>query len=360
MFRAIQILLLVLGVTVTSANAETSSKYRIAAILPLTGQVASMGHYLKNGLDLAYEQLPKEMQDKIELVYEDDQFNPTLTIAAYRKLSTQKRIDAALVLGSPPANALGPITERDKVILIGIGASDPSIAVGKQFSFIHWVIPPILGETLAAEMAKRNLKRVAVICAQASGALADANALTDALNKLNRKDTIVHRQDFVASDTDFRSTIAKLREKKIDAAVAVLFPGAISSFAKQFKASGIQAELIGMETFEDESEVKAAAGALEGAWYVNASDPTDDFIALYKKRFKTHPGWSVANSFDTLNLLAQGVHAGQQSADLMSNFLRSINNFSGAAGIYSASGDNRFTLPAALKRIKDGAFIKVP
>ena len=144
-----------------------------------------------------------------------------------------------------------------------------------------------------------------------------------------------------------------------DGVIAVLFPGAISSFAKQFRASGIKAELIGIETFEDESEVKASAGALEGAWYVNASDPTETFIWLYKKKFKQHPGWGVANAFDTLNLLVQGVIAGQQTPEQMRDFLRGVKDFSGAAGVYSASGDNRFTLPAALKLIRDGEFLKL-
>jgi branched-chain amino acid transport system substrate-binding protein len=341
------------------AVAESPKKYRIGAILPLTGQVASMGAYLKNGLDLAYQQLPKEQREKIDLVYEDDQFNPTLTIAAYRKLNSQKHVDAVFVLGSPTANALGPITEREKVILVGIGASDPSIAIGKHFSFIHWVIPPVLGEKLATELVKRDLKRLAILAAQTTGALADADALTDALDKRGRKNTVIHRQDYVASETDFRSTLTKLREKNIDGVIAVLFPGAISSFAKQFRASGIKAELIGIETFEDQSEVKASAGALEGAWYVNASDPTEAFIALYKENFKQHPGWGAANAFDTLNLLVQGVVAGQQTSEQMRDFLGGIRDFSGAAGTYSASGDNRFTLPAALKQIQNSAFVKL-
>ncbi len=343
----------------STAVADSPKKYRIAAILPLTGQVASMGAYLKNGLDLAYQQLPAEQREKIDLTYEDDQFKPTLTITAYRKLSSQKRVDAVFVLGSPTASALGPITEREKVILVGIGASDPSIAIGKQFSFIHWVIPSMLGEKLATELARRDLKRLAILVAQVTGTLADADALTDALDKLGRKSTVIHRQDYIPSETNFLSTLTKLREKNIDGVIAVLFPGATSSFAKQFRASGIKAELIGIESFEDESEVKASAGALEGAWYVNASDPTDAFIALYREHFKQHPGWGVANAFDTLNLLVQGVSAGQRTPEQMRNFLRAVKDFSGAAGVYSASGDNRFTLPAALKQIQSGGFAKL-
>lgn len=340
-------------------SAETDSRYRIAAILPLTGQVASMGGYLKSGLDLAYQKLSEDQKKQIEIVYEDDQFNPTLTIAAYRKLSIAGRLDAVFVLGSPTANALVPLVERNKNILIAIGASDPGIAIGKQFSFIHWVIPSVLGETLAHEIARRNLKKIAIVSAQTTGALADADALTQALAQVSKENCISYRHDVLATDTDFRSTIAKVRDKSVDGVVAVLFPGALSSFAKQFRASGIKAELIGMETFEDESEVAASAGALEGAWFVNAASPTAGFVSQYQEKFSRYPGWGVANAFDTLNLLAKGLEQAKREPEQMRNFLRSIQNYQGAAGKYSASGDNRFLLPAELKQIVKGTFERI-
>ena len=43
----------------------------------------------------------------------------------------------------------------------------------------------------------------------------------------------------------------------------------------------------------------------------------------------------------------------------MRDFLGGVRDFSGAAGTYSASGDNRFTLPAALKQIQNSAFVKL-
>jgi hypothetical protein len=36
---------------VRSASAENASKYRIAVIIPLSGNVASLGNYVRNGID---------------------------------------------------------------------------------------------------------------------------------------------------------------------------------------------------------------------------------------------------------------------------------------------------------------------
>ena len=47
------------------------------------------------------------------------------------------------------------------------------------------------------------------------------------------------------------------------------------------------------------------------------------------------------------------------SAEAMRQFLSTVKNFNGAMGRFSASGDNRFTLGAAVKEVKDSNFVKL-
>jgi len=356
-------LILILGAIITiggairDASAERAAKYRIAVIIPLSGNVASLGNYVKNGIDLSHGALPQQLRDRISLVYEDDQFEPIKTVAAYRKLAATGGTDAVFVVGSPPANALGPILEKEGKILIAIGASDPSIAVGKQYSFIHWVIPSVLGDALAAELSNRNMQKIGFVSAEASGTIADMNAAISSLKERDLSDRIVYTQTFSKDETDYRTAIQKLRQKRVDAIVAILFPGALSSFAKQLRSANMRAELVGMETFEDEDEVKAADGALDGAWYVTAADSSERFVNEYISRYGSHPGWGAANGYDALQLVAEAVAQGKRTSDEVKESLRSVKNHSGAAGQYSSSGDNRFTLPAALKKIQGESFV---
>jgi branched-chain amino acid transport system substrate-binding protein len=337
------------------AFAETE-KYRIAAIIPLSGQVASLGTYVRNGIELALTSLPISERERLEVVYEDDQFDPLKTVTAYRKLKASGKVDAVFVVGSAPAIALGPITEKDKTLLMAIGASDPTIAVGKNYSFIHWVTPAVLGEKLSDEMIKRNFHQIAFVVVETPGGIADVDAAIEALKKRGVSDQNIYRQSFLKEVTDYRSVLTQIRQRKTDAVVAVLFSGALASFAKQFKEMRIEAELIGMETFEDEAEVKASNGALVGTWYVNASDNTKEFVESYKKKFGEHPGWGAGNGFDSLKLFSVAVHEVGTDNDAIRDYLRAVKNYSGATGVYSASGDNRFTLPAALKRVTAKGF----
>lgn len=337
-----------------SSAAETRT-YRLAVIIPLTGPVASLGKYVKEGVELAYQALPPERRSRLELLFEDDQFDPKQTLSAYQRLSASKPLDAVFVIGSPPANALAPITERNKQILMAIGGSDPSIVKDRRYAFIHWVIPSVLGRRLADELLRLDFQRIAFIAGEASGALADKQAAIDSLTANGAAQRVIFNDSFERNVTDYRATINTLKAKHADAVVLVLFPGALSAFAKQARQLDLGAELVGMETFEDEAEVKAAEGALNNAWYVNASDPTPEFAARYRAAYGTYPGWAAANGFDSLRLIADAIAVGADS-DTVREFLGKVHDYHGAAGIYSASGDNRFLLPAALKRITAAGF----
>lgn len=358
LYRFLQYVLFVLFIASLfnqSCQAQRA-QYTVGAILPLSGSAASLGTYVKHGIDLALSTLSAEEGDAIRVIYEDDQFDRVKTIAAYRKLKAAGRLDAVFVVGSPPGNVLGPTVERDKTIMVAIGASDPSIAVGKQYSFIHWVIPPVLGEELGNEVAKRGLKRLAFVGTEVTGAIADIDAAISALKKRGMGDSLVYRENFTADTTDFRSALTVIKQRRPGGVVAVLLPGALSAFARQFRDAKISAELIGMETFEDEAEVRAAQGALLGAWYVNAADSTGTFIADYRAKYNEHPGWGAANGFDSLRLLAKAVNSVGRSNEAVRDYLRAVKDYSGATGVFSASGDNRFTLPAAVKRVSEKGF----
>ena len=334
-------------------------RYRIGVIIPLSGQVASLGHYVRRGVELALRELPPGERQAIEVVFEDDQFDPKKTISAYNRLSQQGRLDAVFVIGSPPANALAPLTERNKQVLIAVGGSDPNIVKDRSYAFVHWVIPPILGLRLVDELLRRDFKRLAFVCAEATGALADVNAAISALHERGAGGRIVYNEAFAKDETDYRAALGAIKTRQADAVVVVLFPGALSSFARQFRQLKLDAELIGMETFEDEAEVKAAAGALLGTWYVNASDPTADFVERYKQAFGEHPGWASANGYDALRLTAAGARRGAGDNGMVRDHLAGLKDYHGAAGKYSASGDNRFLLPAALKRITKDGFVGI-
>lgn len=332
-------------------------KIRVALLAPLSGPVAFLGEPIRKGCTLAHERLAPDIRSQIDFVVKDDQFDTKQSLSSYRQLESSNRLDVLLVTGSPPANALAPIVEKKDQILVAIAASDPTIVQGRAKSFIHWVIPPQLATPLVDELLRRDFARIALVASEVSGAIADIEAVKSDLTKRGEGARVVYEATFGREVLDFKGALSAMKGRKVDVVVAVLFPPAVSAFAKQLRQLLPGVGLVGMETLEDSSEVTAAQGALEGAWYANAADATGGFAELYKERWGELPGIASGNGYDVIQMLGAAVAAGNVKVTEIARYLRGIQGFKGAAGDYGASGDNRFTLPPALKMIKEGKFV---
>jgi branched-chain amino acid transport system substrate-binding protein len=338
-----------------AASAE-ERPFHVGVVIPLTGPAAGLGNYVKNGMELAYNQLPPEDRKRIVLHYEDDRLTPVNAVSAYQKLARSKQADAVVVIGSGIGNTIAPLAERDQRLVIALGASDPNVVKNRKYAFTHWLIPEVEIELLLDELKQRDYKKIGIIGQEQEGVVALTNVIHKLAPKYGLKDRIVLEERRLPGDYDFRTYIAKAKNLGTDAFIVMLFPGAISAFAKGVRDGNLNAALAGIELFEDANEVKAADGALLGHWYITADKATDEFEQKYLERYKSPSGWGGANGYDTLNLLAGAVRSGAVRADDVVKFLEGLKDYSGACGVYSATGDHRFTLPASVKKITENGF----
>ena len=349
----------VIGFVFQASALAQSAEYRIGVILALSGTSASLGRYLQEGAALAYSELPAPQKERIRLLYEDDQFQPARTVSAYQKLKSTDKINAVLVLGSGSGNAAAPLAERDGTIMIAVGASDFNVVKNRKWVFSHWVTPEIESQVLAAELKRRGYSRIALVTHEHEGAVSCLKALEKEMDKAGLSGRIVLNERYLPSNVDFRTFLFKAKAKQADAIIELLFPGSISALAKQARQMQLKADLVGIELFEDENEVKASDGALLGQWYVNADTADAGFVSAYLRRYNKQPGWGAANAYDSIKLIAQAVEKSGPDNEKIALFLKSVKDYRGAAGVYSASGDNRFDLPATIKIVTAQGFEKL-
>jgi len=359
----ITIIIALLGMFVsvhsTVAESPLQQPYKIGAILPLSGAYASLGNYLKKGIDLAYQNLSEEDKARIDILYEDDQLDSQKAVTAFHKLANVNKVDAVFVLGSGIGNAVSPLAERSKKLMISIGASDTSFVQNRDYVFIHWVSPQTEAEVLLDEVQKRGYSRLALATSEQEGAIALEEALLAEARKRGIDSTLVLRERFLTEDRDFKTFIAKARAKKIDGIAVVLMPGSLAAFARQVRDHRLESELFGFELFEDDNEVKASDGALVGKWYVNADEVSPVFFKQYKNRYNEQPGWAAGNAYDTLNLVLQGLKTAGQDNTKIADYLRGVRDYRGAAGRYSALSPNQFSLPATVKLVTEQGYQKL-
>ena len=328
---------------------------KLGAIIGLSGDGANIGEACKNGLELARNGLDPQLRDNIKVIYEDDQFKAKNAVSALNKLIGTEQIDAVMTLSSATSKAVGIIADQKGIPVLAI-ASDPEVVKDREYVFNLWVTPEEQVKVLFNELKTRKIKKIARIVATHDGTL----ALKDAFDARNNGEIeILMDEEYPVEVKDFRPFINKLKQLvEVDAIFVDLFFGQSGLFAKQSRELGLDLPLFNVETFEDPNEVKLSDGALIGHWYIQADDPEGAFLSKYQKKYPEASTYTAGNCHDAILLIAKAFQ--QKKTGLqMANFFRELKNFKGAMGVFSATGDNRFSLPATTKIVTKTGFKKL-
>jgi ABC-type branched-subunit amino acid transport system substrate-binding protein len=136
----------------------------------------------------------------------------------------------------------------------------------------------------------------------------------------------------------------------VDCFVPILFPGQLAVSIKQAREFGITAPLAGFETFEDMDEFQASGGLLAGAVYATGADPDPRFIERYRGKYPGLSFYTANQTYDAIKLLVAATRNAKDGTTI-TEFLRSLKDYPTASGSATSTGDNRFKLPTALKKL---------
>jgi len=108
-----------------TAWAQQRGPLRIGLITPLSGPQEFIGSYVKNGAEIAVDQINKAggvLGRQLALVTRDDKANPAAGVAAARELLTDGVNLHIGVISSTVTLALGPVMQQDNGVLLTTGA----------------------------------------------------------------------------------------------------------------------------------------------------------------------------------------------------------------------------------------------
>ena len=103
--------------------------------------------------------------------------------------------------------------------------------------------------------------------------------------KLKKEENIEVIYNTNENDNNFYSVFPKLKKGKFDILGVLFFPGQVSTFYRQLKASNINMPTFGTDIFGSKEEVRNAKGSMSGAIYPVSKAP-DKFRKKYIEKFK--------------------------------------------------------------------------
>ena len=149
----------------TEENTASGTAFKIGGTAPLTGGAAIYGNAVKNGAELAAEEINAEGGDiQFEVVFEDDENNTEKAVSAYNALKDEGIQLSLSAVTSKPGEAIAPLLEEDHIFALTPSASSPANIEGNDVVFQMCFSDPNQGKASADYISDNGLaEKVAVI-----------------------------------------------------------------------------------------------------------------------------------------------------------------------------------------------------
>lgn len=319
-----------------SAYAE---EIRVGVIAPLSGPVATWGEDVRNSLQFAQAH---QGLSNIKLIFEDDQCLGKNAATAAQKLISIDKVDFAMVVCTEALLSSAPIFERAKVVVISPITSGASISKAGDYIFRTWPSDALAAKMLADYMAAHH-KRIGVLSEERGFAEELAKAFVEAAGQKNL--TLVS-ESFPTEMLDFRSVLARMRQKGIDGFfLNTESERSMVNLLRQLRGLDPKLSVYGVYLPGNAAVLKEAADLVEGAIFVDAPSAPEALTTEGQKlfgeftaKFGTLQSTSFvfASSYEALKLVAVIVKSGTDARQFLYN-----GKFNGIFGPYEfdSNGD---------------------
>jgi branched-chain amino acid transport system substrate-binding protein len=344
------LLVMVMALSLFGCGSSGGQKeIKIGVVLPVSGQSAIAGEYMKNGISLITDELEKNggldvkgTKIPVKVIYEDNEATPEKTANAYRKLIDQDKVIA--IVGPDMSKGIlagGPIAQSSKVPAIGTFTTNEKVTQIGDFLFRACFIDPFQGVVAAKyakEFAKANTAAILYNNADdySKGLMENFKKGFEALGG-----KVVDVQAYGGAEVkDYNVQLAKIKASNPDVLFMPNLFGEVSLQAKQAREMGITAKFIGGDSWDSPDVPKIAGNdVVEGAAFISAFSPEDpnpltqDFVSRYKAKYNVNPNSNAVLAYEAMQIVLKGVQDaekidGQSVRDAMAK----ITNFSVPSG----------------------------
>jgi branched-chain amino acid transport system substrate-binding protein len=333
-------------------SAQTKDPLTIGAIEVLSGPNNKYGLAIRNGFDLALDEVNKAGGvlggRPLAIAYEDSAGNKDQAINAARQLIGNQKVP--LILGPTLSNemfAVGPIANERKIPIVGTSTTANGItAIGPYVFRTSLPEAAVIPVTLQTARDRLGVKKVAVMYGNDDAFTKSAyDVMKDSLAKLGME--TLTTETFGGKDTDFSAQLTKIAALKPDAIVvsALVEAGAGILLAKKQMGLPASVRVIGGNGLNSPQVPLVAGDAADGTlvgspWFIGKSDDANKkFVAAYRAKYNADPDQFSAQAYDTLFLVAKAITAaGEANADKIRDALTKATH-QGVMGAFSFTPD---------------------
>jgi branched-chain amino acid transport system substrate-binding protein len=235
--------------TAATASAAPKAPVKLGALLPLSGPSAATGQDMKDGYELAVEQINAAggiNGANVQVIYEDDKNDPATAVASWEKLVNSDKVEVMMGgLASTISLALIEPAKKAAIPMAWTGAAATAFETGMagQDFFFHYHPWEYQNATSALAFLKSTpLKKWAVVYEDGAFGTGAFNGFKTTLPAQGQELTI--GEAYKTGSTDFTGLIGRVKNSGAEGLIVVPFAGDVIPFLTSLRESTYKPKLI--------------------------------------------------------------------------------------------------------------------
>jgi branched-chain amino acid transport system substrate-binding protein len=257
---------------------------KIGAILPLTGNLSSLGNSVAAGLKIAVEEINEASPMKFDVIIEDNNSDIKNTMSAYRKIKIQNDIKYVVTTSTAFSMALKPVAIEDDVLLFCI-ASFPDLTKESKhniFRIGNTSVEEAL--TLVDHIKNKNVAtKTWIFYPNSEYGIPFDTTIKENLAGIEGS-TVYNEQD-----QDYKNTVLPATKSEAKNIIAIGFSSALGRLIKSIREQSHAKSISSNLGFYNENVLSSAGTAKNGVWYVDyqihSSEKTYERAKIAQERY---------------------------------------------------------------------------
>lgn len=336
-----KIVLIILALTLfIGCNHKDKNVIKIGVIMPQSGFLANPGKNVIKGIELYFDEYNKEnSQNPVQLIIEDSKSDPKTGVNALNKLINVDNVKLVIGdLGSPIFLAMAPIAEKNKIVMISPGASNPKVREAGDYIFRDYTSDDFDGKVMANYMFKdKNINKCAILYFNNDYGVGLKDAFIKQFSKNGGQ--IILNEAFDDNNLDFKTIVAKLKNSNVNDVYFIGSPKQDAYFLKNMKEMNLKVNVFGNLGFEDNEFISIAKNSFDSVIYSTPnfdvkSDKSNivSFVSNFKVKYNQLPDLNSALGYDVANILGYCLIKTGFKTSQIKDELYKIKDFNGLTG----------------------------
>lgn len=360
-----------------SNGTSNSNEIKLGLDYELTGNAATYGQELVEGIKLAYDEINKSggvLGKQIKLVEVDNKSDTSEAANAASKLATRDKVLA--ILGpatSGNTKSAIPVATQNKVPLITASATADDITVDSNGKVRDFIFKTCFNDSfqgvVMADFAYKDkgFKNAALLIDNASDySKGLAKNFKETFKKLGGN--VVTEQAYQSKDTDFKAVLTKIKGSNADVIYLPGYYDEVSLILKQAKELQMDLPVLGGDGYDSPkvTDVSQKEG-LSNIYFTNhysvkdTSAEVTKFRDSFKAKYNKEPDSFNALGYDMACLVADGIkRAKTLDRAKLKEALASTKDFDGVTGKISIDKNHNPLKSITILQVKNGeqTFVK--